>query len=145
MTSAGPIGVVISLNRSPVEMVISQRAETASKWSDSRYGDSRGILSRDGAESRITCGRILSCKGKSSRRDHAVDSESKGIKEPRTKGVSFAHCQKLPARIVSCQFVVHFVRLADGPAVKHVCSGELVRRRKLVIDSGRDVIFRGHL
>ena len=67
-----------------MEMEIRGDAQAAGERGDTRDGYFCGILTGDGTEGRIACGRIAACEGEPGRRHYAVYPEPKGIESSWT-------------------------------------------------------------
>src|SRR2546423_632050 len=100
----------MSLERSPVKVIIGASPQPARKGSETSNEDCRGVTSRHRPEGGVTGKFISAGKSKSSGCHHAIYAKTKGIDQLRIKRVRFSKSNELSARIVSCALIVEFIR-----------------------------------
>src|SRR6266550_2005469 len=128
-----------------MKMKVRARSYAAGESCESRDTDPSGILARHSAERWIRRERVTARESQTSCRHHTVDPETKGIEITRTKGVRVVQGEELAPRIISCPFVIQFVGLPNRPDIEHVSAIESFLFRKVVVNSGGEIILWGDL
>src|SRR5256885_11195909 len=124
-----------------MKMKVRARSYAAGESCESRDTDPSGILARHSAERWIRRERVTARESQTSCRHHTVDPETKGIEITRTKGVHVVQGEELAPRIISCPFVIQFVGLPNRPDIEHVSAIESVLFRKVVVNSGGEIVL----
>src|SRR6266567_1511488 len=128
-----------------MKMKVRARSYAAGEPCESRDTDPGGILARHSAERWIRRERVTAREGQTSCRHHTVDPETKGIEKTRSESVHVVQGEELAPRIITCPLVIQLVGLPNGPDIEHVSAVESVLFRKVVVNSGGEIVLWGDL